>query len=74
MVENVKCLRSELQPEAVGKPEVFEQRCIQVPIPRPHEGIAAEVADTAVLLASPQGRGLTGNVLFVDAGMHIIGL
>jgi enoyl-[acyl-carrier protein] reductase I len=34
----------------------------------------AEVADTAVFLASPLGRGLTGNVLFVDAGMHIMGL
>jgi enoyl-[acyl-carrier protein] reductase I len=34
----------------------------------------AEVADTAVFLASSLGRGLTGNVLFVDAGMHIVGL
>jgi enoyl-[acyl-carrier protein] reductase I len=34
----------------------------------------AEVADTAVFLASSLGRGLTGNVLFVDAGMHIIGM
>jgi enoyl-[acyl-carrier protein] reductase I len=33
-----------------------------------------EVADTAVFLASPLGRGLTGNVLFVDAGMHILGM
>jgi enoyl-[acyl-carrier protein] reductase I len=34
----------------------------------------AEVADTAVFLASSLGRGLTGNVLFVDAGMHILGM
>ena len=34
----------------------------------------AEVADAAVFLASDLGRGLTGNVLFVDAGMHIMGL
>jgi enoyl-[acyl-carrier protein] reductase I len=34
----------------------------------------AEVADTAVFLASSLGRGLTGNVLFVDAGMHILGV
>jgi enoyl-[acyl-carrier protein] reductase I len=34
----------------------------------------AEVADTAVFLASPLGRGLTGNVLFVDSGMQIMGL
>jgi enoyl-[acyl-carrier protein] reductase I len=32
----------------------------------------AEVADAAVFLASDLGRGVTGNVLFVDAGMHIM--
>jgi len=34
----------------------------------------AEVADTAVFLASELGRGVTGDVLFVDAGYHIMGL
>ncbi|MGH7247821.1 MAG: enoyl-ACP reductase FabI [Pseudomonadota bacterium] len=34
----------------------------------------AEVADTAVFLASDLGRGVTGSVLFVDAGLHIMGL
>lgn len=34
----------------------------------------AEVADTAVFLASDLGRGVTGNVLYVDAGYHIMGL
>jgi enoyl-[acyl-carrier protein] reductase I len=34
----------------------------------------AEVADTAVFLASDLGRGVTGNVLFVDAGMNIMGM
>lgn len=34
----------------------------------------AEVADAAVFLASDLGRGVTGNVLFVDAGMNIMGL
>ncbi len=34
----------------------------------------AEVADAAVFLASDLGRGVTGNVLFVDAGFHIMGL
>ena len=34
----------------------------------------AEVADTAVFLASDLGRGVTGNILFVDAGFQIIGL
>jgi enoyl-[acyl-carrier protein] reductase I len=33
----------------------------------------AEVADTAVFLASDLGRGVTGNVLYVDAGFQIIG-
>ncbi|MGD0500778.1 MAG: enoyl-ACP reductase [Bryobacteraceae bacterium] len=32
-----------------------------------------EVADAAVFLASDLGRGVTGNILFVDAGMQIMG-
>ena len=32
----------------------------------------AEVADTAVFLASDLGRGVTGNVIFVDAGFQTI--
>ena len=34
----------------------------------------AEVGDVAVFLASDLGRGVTGDVLFVDAGFHIMGL
>jgi enoyl-[acyl-carrier protein] reductase I len=34
----------------------------------------AEVADLAVFLGSDLGRGVTGDVLFVDAGFHIMGL
>ncbi|MBI3471245.1 MAG: enoyl-ACP reductase [Candidatus Solibacter usitatus] len=34
----------------------------------------AEVADAAVFLASRLGRGVTGNVLFVDSGMQVMGL
>ncbi|MEQ1946367.1 MAG: enoyl-ACP reductase [Bryobacteraceae bacterium] len=34
----------------------------------------AEVGDVAVLLASDLGRGITGDVVFVDAGFHIMGL
>jgi len=34
----------------------------------------AEVADAAVFLASDLGRGVTGNILFVDAGYQIMGL
>ena len=33
---------------------------------------AAEVGDTAAFLASDLGRGVTGNVIFVDAGMQLI--
>jgi len=34
----------------------------------------AEVADTAVFLASHLGRGVTGNVVYVDAGFQIVAL
>lgn len=34
----------------------------------------AEVADTAVFLGSNLGRGVTGNIIYVDAGFHIMGL
>lgn len=34
----------------------------------------AEVADAAVFLASDLGRGVTGNCLFVDAGIQIMGV
>ena len=32
-----------------------------------------EVADTAVFLASDLARGITGNTIFVDSGMHVMG-
>lgn len=34
----------------------------------------AEVGDTAVFLASDLGRGVTGNILYVDAGFQVMGL
>jgi enoyl-[acyl-carrier protein] reductase I len=34
----------------------------------------AEVADTAVFLGSDLGRGVTGNIVYVDAGFQIMGL
>jgi enoyl-[acyl-carrier protein] reductase I len=34
---------------------------------------AEEVADTALYLTSPLARGVTGEILYVDAGYHIIG-
>ena len=36
--------------------------------------LTEEVADTALYLASSLSRGVTGEVLYVDAGSHIIGL
>ena len=32
-----------------------------------------EVADVAVFLASDLARGLTGDVIYVDSGFHIVG-
>jgi enoyl-[acyl-carrier protein] reductase I len=34
----------------------------------------AEVADAAVFLASKLGRGVTGNILYVDSGFQIVGI
>ncbi len=34
----------------------------------------AEVADAAAFLASDMGRGVTGNILFVDAGAQLMGI
>jgi enoyl-[acyl-carrier protein] reductase I len=34
----------------------------------------AEVGDTAVFLGSHLGRGVTGNVIYVDAGFQVMGL
>jgi enoyl-[acyl-carrier protein] reductase I len=34
----------------------------------------AEIADTAVFLLGPESRAITGEVVFVDAGYHIIGI
>jgi enoyl-[acyl-carrier protein] reductase I len=34
---------------------------------------AAEVADTAVYLCSDLARGVTGEILYVDAGYHVVG-
>jgi enoyl-[acyl-carrier protein] reductase I len=35
---------------------------------------AGEVADTAMFLIGPEGRGVTGEVLIVDAGYHVMGV
>jgi enoyl-[acyl-carrier protein] reductase I len=33
----------------------------------------AEIADTAVFLLGPAGRGITGEVVMVDGGFHVTG-
>jgi enoyl-[acyl-carrier protein] reductase I len=42
--------------------------------PLRHNTDPLEVADAAVFLASSLGRGVTGNVLYVDSGFQIMGL
>ena len=34
----------------------------------------SEVADAALFLLGPAGRGITGEVLMVDAGYHVMGM
>ncbi|MGH9583722.1 MAG: enoyl-ACP reductase FabI [Bryobacteraceae bacterium] len=52
--------------------KVLEEVAAHAPLRRNTD--PAEVADTAVFLASDLGRGVTGNVVFVDAGFQIVGL
>ena len=33
-----------------------------------------EVGETAVYLLSPMSRGVTGEILHVDAGYHVVGM
>jgi enoyl-[acyl-carrier protein] reductase I len=42
--------------------------------PLRHNTDPAEVGDTAVFLASDLGRGVTGNIIFVDSGYQVLGL
>ena len=34
----------------------------------------AEVGDASLFLCSPMARGITGEVIFVDCGYHIMGM
>jgi enoyl-[acyl-carrier protein] reductase I len=52
--------------------KVLEGVAANAPLRRNTE--PAEVADTAVFLASDLGRGVTGNVVYVDSGFQIVGL
>jgi enoyl-[acyl-carrier protein] reductase I len=51
--------------------KMLEGSAKQAPLRRATD--PAEVADTAVFLASDLGRGVTGNIIYVDAGMQIMG-
>jgi enoyl-[acyl-carrier protein] reductase I len=42
------------------------------PLRRPTE--QGEVGDTALFLVSPLGRGITGEVIYVDGGFHVLGM
>jgi enoyl-[acyl-carrier protein] reductase I len=50
---------------------ILEVICQRAPLRRNTD--PAEVADTAVFLASDLGRGVTANTLFVDSGMQVMG-
>ena len=52
--------------------KVLDEVAAHTPLRRNCE--PSEVADTAVFLASDLGRGITGNVIFVDAGYQVMGL
>jgi enoyl-[acyl-carrier protein] reductase I len=54
-----------------GLSKMLEGAALMAPLRRNTN--PAEVADTAVFLASDLGRGVTGNVIYVDAGMQIMG-
>lgn len=41
--------------------------------PLRHATAPAEVGDTAAFLASKLSRGVTGNIIFVDSGMQLLG-
>ena len=51
---------------------ILDQVAARAPLRRVTD--TAEVADTAVFLLSPLGRGVTGDVVFVDSGYHILGI
>ena len=51
---------------------LLEKAPLRAPLRRNCE--PSEVADTAVFLASDLGRGVTGNIIFVDAGLQLLGL
>ena len=55
-----------------GLSEILEKSVERAPLRRLTD--PAEVADTAVFLASDLCRGVTGNCIFVDAGLQVMGI
>jgi enoyl-[acyl-carrier protein] reductase I len=53
-------------------PSILEFVAARAPLRRNTD--PAEVGDAAVFLASDLGRGVTGNILYVDAGFQVMGL
>jgi enoyl-[acyl-carrier protein] reductase I len=51
--------------------KILDRVTESTPLRRPCD--PEEVADTAVFLASDLGRGITGNVIYVDSGYQIMG-
>jgi len=52
--------------------KILDRVTESAPLRRPTD--PEEVADTAVFLASDLGRGITGNVIYVDSGFQIMGI
>lgn len=55
-----------------GFPDMLKYHRERAPLRRNTE--PAEVADTAVFLVSHLSRGITGEVIYVDSGYHILGM
>lgn len=53
-----------------GFTDMLKYACERAPLKRNTE--AAEVGDTALFLCSALGRGITGEVIFVDGGLHTL--
>lgn len=55
-----------------GLPDMLKYHRDRAPLRRNTE--TSEVADTALFLVSHLSRGITGEVIFVDSGFHILGM
>jgi enoyl-[acyl-carrier protein] reductase I len=54
-----------------GISSMVKMHAERAPLRRPTE--TAEVGDTALFLASPMSRGITGEIVYVDGGYHVLG-